>query len=315
VNNEQDNAMHGLPRITIVTPSYNQADFIEETIDSVLSQGYPNLQYIIIDGGSTDGSPEIISKYQPFLDYWTSEPDKGQADALNKGFAQADGDICAYLNSDDLLLPGCLMAVAALYLHTSFFWIHSRVLSGDSLWESALFQNDPGTFESFCAQQTFAQQGVFWALNSLPRPFFNPSLRFVMDHDFFIRLYRKHGPPISLERITAFFRQHPSSKTSTLEEVLHAERRRIGLCAADQSSPKLAMRIRKEIRRLDLKTASTKALRRIEESETRSAAMRESLGCFGYALADPLPFRDRVLWGTARQSLRLALQRKRKASK
>lgn len=297
------------PRITIVTPSYNQADFIEETIDSVLSQGYPNLQYVIIDGGSTDGTKDIILRYQAFLDYWISEPDQGQADALNKGFARADGDICAYLNSDDLLLPGCLNAVAALFSRTSFRWLHSRVLFGETLWESTLFQNHLSTFEAFCAQQTVAQQGVFWALDSLPRPFFNPALRFVMDHDFFIRLYREHGPPVSLERITAFFRQHPASKTSTLEDVLHAERRSIGLCAADLSSPRLAMRIRKEVRRLDLKVTSSSALIRIEAGVTRFDALRECLACIGYALHDPLPFRDRVLWGTVRRSLQLALQR------
>ncbi len=295
------------PRITIVTPSFNQADFIEETIDSVLSQDYPNLQYVVVDGGSTDGSPAIISRYQAFLDYWISEPDRGQADALNKGFSRANGEICAYLNSDDLLLPGCLKAVAAFFSRTSCQWLHSKVLSGESLWESELFQNDPSTFEAFCAQQTVAQQGVFWALGSLPRPFFNPSLRFVMDHEFFIRLYREHGPPASLERITAFFRQHPASKTSTLEDVLHSERRSIGHAAADLSAPGLAMRIRKEVRRVDLKVASSRALHRVEAAGSRSAALRESLTCIGCALVDPLPFKDRVLLGIARRSLQRAL--------
>ena len=302
--------MQGWPRITIVTPSYNQAEFIEGTIDSVLSQGYPNLQYIIIDGGSTDSSAKIISRHQAFLDYWISEPDQGQADALNKGFAKADGDICAYLNSDDLLLPGCLKSVAAFFLRTSFRWIHSRVLSGESLWESTLFENHPGTFESFCAQQTVAQQGVFWATKSIPRPFFNPSLRFVMDHEFFIRLYRDHGPPVSLERITAFFRQHPASKTSNLENVLYAERRSIALCEARLSSPRVAKRIRREVRRLGLKVTSSRALKRIEATELRSVSLRESLACIGCALVDPFPFKDRVLLGMARRSLKLALRRK-----
>jgi glycosyltransferase involved in cell wall biosynthesis len=100
------------PRISIVTPSFNQGQFIEETIRSVLLQGYPNLEYIIIDGGSTDGSIEIIKKYDERLAYWSSEADKGAAAGLNKGFRHATGEIFGYLNSDDIYLPGCLRRIA-----------------------------------------------------------------------------------------------------------------------------------------------------------------------------------------------------------
>lgn len=97
------------PRISIVTPSYNQGLFIEKTIRSVLLQGYPNLEYIIIDGGSKDNSVEIIKKYEPWLSYWISEKDQGQSDAINKGFAKTNGKILAWLNSDDYYLPNALM--------------------------------------------------------------------------------------------------------------------------------------------------------------------------------------------------------------
>lgn len=99
------------PRISIVTPSYNQADFLEETLRSVLLQGYPSLEYVVVDGGSDDGSVDIIEKYAPWLDRWESTPDRGQSHALNKGFEWVDGTIYAWLNSDDIYYPGALAAV------------------------------------------------------------------------------------------------------------------------------------------------------------------------------------------------------------
>lgn len=103
------------PRISLITPSFNQAAYLEETIRSVLLQGYPNLEYHIIDGGSTDGSVEIIRKYEPWLTSWVSEPDAGQSDAINKGFARCDGEIFNWLCSDDLLEPGALRQVALAF--------------------------------------------------------------------------------------------------------------------------------------------------------------------------------------------------------
>jgi glycosyltransferase involved in cell wall biosynthesis len=99
------------PKISIVTPSYNQGGFIEETLRSVLLQGYPNLEYIVIDGGSTDESVEIIRKYEKWLAYWASEPDKGQSQAINKGFNKSSGEIVSWLCSDDVYLPDILSIV------------------------------------------------------------------------------------------------------------------------------------------------------------------------------------------------------------
>lgn len=103
------------PKISVVTPSYNQGQFIEETIRSVLLQGYPNLEYIVIDGGSTDETVDILEKYDPWLDGWVSETDDGQSDAVNKGFRRATGDILAWLNSDDYYAPGALSAMAKAF--------------------------------------------------------------------------------------------------------------------------------------------------------------------------------------------------------
>jgi len=105
-----------LPKISIVTPSYNQGQYLEKTIRSVLDQHYPNLEYIIIDGGSTDKSVEIIRKYKSDLKYWVSEPDRGQSHAINKGFEHATGELFGWLNSDDYYMEGALQAVAELFV-------------------------------------------------------------------------------------------------------------------------------------------------------------------------------------------------------
>ncbi len=107
--------MNSYPKITVVTPNYNQAQFIEQTINSVLEQNYPNLEYIIIDGGSTDGSLEIIKKYADKLHYWISEKDKGMYDAINKGFSMGNGDIMCWINSDDILLKDSLINVSEIF--------------------------------------------------------------------------------------------------------------------------------------------------------------------------------------------------------
>ena len=103
------------PRISIVTPSFNQAATLEETIRSVLLQGYPNLEYIIIDGGSSDASREIIQKYEPWLTYWVSEPDRGQSHAINKGWRKSTGEILAWINSDDLYEKNALFSIADFF--------------------------------------------------------------------------------------------------------------------------------------------------------------------------------------------------------
>jgi glycosyltransferase involved in cell wall biosynthesis len=108
------------PRITVVTPSFNQADYLEETLRSVLLQGYPDLEYIVIDGGSTDGSVEIIERYAPWLAHWESEPDRGQSHAINKGFRRATGDVIAWLNSDDAYLESALQAVGELMASSEY---------------------------------------------------------------------------------------------------------------------------------------------------------------------------------------------------
>ena len=103
------------PSISIVTPSFNQGEFLEDTLKSVLAQAYPELEYIVVDGGSTDDSVDIIQRYAEQLDWWVSEADHGQSEAINKGFRQATGELIGWVNSDDLLMPGTLLKVAEAF--------------------------------------------------------------------------------------------------------------------------------------------------------------------------------------------------------
>ena len=119
------------PKISIVTPSYNQGQFIEETILSVLDQDYPDLEYLIIDGGSTDNTIDIIRKYSKHLTYWVSEPDRGQSHAINKGFAICTGEIFNWLNSDDLLLNNALSSVAEAYCSSEAEY---KIVVGNCIW-------------------------------------------------------------------------------------------------------------------------------------------------------------------------------------
>ena len=149
------------PRITIVTPTYNQGQFIEETIRSILLQNYPNLEYIIMDGGSTDDTVEIIKKYEPWISYWVSEKDKGQSDAINKGSARATGEIFNWINSDDCLTKGALKLVAGRFLDPDTLSLCGYALvhlegaaKSDSLFRTRLPGADLSTYLATCS---FAQ--------------------------------------------------------------------------------------------------------------------------------------------------------------
>lgn len=204
------------PKISIVTPSYNQGQYLEETIRSVLLQGYPNLEYIIMDGGSTDNSVEIIKKYEPWLTYWVSEKDKGQSDAINKGFRIATGDIMGWINSDDLLKPGALGFVAIqLSNHDKPAWMigASEIIDADGNKLRVREPGDPTMGKMiFWGKNWFPQQSTFWnrkmwkAAGSL-----DINLYYSMDFALWVAMF-EHNTPIIVPEILSAYRHHPEAK-------------------------------------------------------------------------------------------------------
>lgn len=215
-----------LPRLSIVTPSYNQGKFLEATIRSVLLQGYPNLEYIIIDGGSTDNSIDIIKKYENYLFYWQSQKDKGQADAVNQGLRRSNGEIIGWINSDDVYVKGTFhKIVKAFYNHPDCIVVHgNRILinnMGDVTGWMCLPPFDPETFTYNICSET-----VFWRRSAMQEVgFMNINLQFALDLEFFCRLY-KSGKFLKLNEYLGYFRCHPKNKSSTIYHIGQEEAQR-----------------------------------------------------------------------------------------
>lgn len=281
------------PKISIVTPNYNYGNFIEETIRSVLLQGYPNLEYIIIDGGSTDNSVEIIKKYESWISYWISEKDNGQSHALNKGFAIVDSQICTYINSDDIFLPNALSKVISAYTNNSEFkWIAFSVLCGQSLTNNRLWEPYAAKFPYFVVNQTFAQPGVFWMSDIQIKPWFDINRNINMDHKFFIENYLKFNAPlINLETI-AFFREHNNSKTCQPNDLWEREYLTLIDEVSQLVDKQTVLAVQKEQIRLKYTSQIAELLSRKNEGITEKlVTLNESIKII---VATPFVFRDRI---------------------
>lgn len=203
------------PKISIVTPSYNQAQFLERTILSVLNQNYPNLEYIIIDGGSTDRSVEIIKKYEKYLAYWVSEKDKGQSAAINKGFKKSTGEIIAWQNSDDIYIPEVFEYIAKLFNKKKY-----EIIMGDIILitkeDKAIRSLRYGPWPRFGLKNVgmlIANQSIFWTrelhIKCIP---IKENLHYDFDEDFFYRLVTNAKKIKHIPKLLGCFRIYAAAK-------------------------------------------------------------------------------------------------------
>ncbi len=208
------------PKVTIITPSYNQGYFTEETIRSVLLQGYSNLEYIIIDGGSSDDSVDIIKKYEPWLTYWVSEGDNGQSHAINKGWRKSTGDVLAYLNSDDTYEQGAIIhAVKYLQQYSDVDMVYSDVNLIDH--ESKIVRPFPAReydVERYIKDVRYfiPQQGVFFKRRVFDKiGYLDEKLQYRMDRDYFIRIGMS-GNVRKIPGCFSNFRTHANAKSTAI---------------------------------------------------------------------------------------------------
>lgn len=226
------------PKISIITPSYNQGQYLEETLRSVLLQGYPNLEFIVMDGGSTDASVDIIKKYQPWLSYWASEHDNGQTHAINKGLDFATGEIVAYLNSDDLYLPGALHEVASCFHGYQGDIVvgkrkpHSRAklfLIRPVWWKNVALKPYSSLYLfSKAVEGHIPQECVFWNFVRYRDLRLDESFHFSMDQWLYIHIFSGARAVYTTQEI-GYFRLHPDSKSSTSRSICKENMERLRL--------------------------------------------------------------------------------------
>jgi glycosyltransferase involved in cell wall biosynthesis len=217
------------PKISIVTPSYNQAQFIEETIRSVLLQGYPDLEYLVIDGGSTDGSVGIIRKYEKYLTYWVSEPDEGMYAAINKGLRMSHGDVLAYLNSDDRYFSWTLAVVAqALAGRPRVGFAFGDMLNISEGSDAAELRFYPPFRLGHIQRSGFlGQPTVFWRRSVFDQfGGFDESLKSIADCDYWMRIGERYHA-YKVNEVLAIERNHPHAKRLAQREALRRELRHV----------------------------------------------------------------------------------------
>lgn len=218
------------PKLTVVTPTYNQGQFIEKTIDSVLSQSYPNLEFIIIDGGSKDNTVKVIKKYEKHLTYWVSEPDRGQSHAINKGFGRATGELLTWLNSDDWYTPGALQKFADVFRqHPDAGMIVGAGRIVDQTGKVVYYKEptDPITLETlygWFSGGSFSQPSSMFSREAWAQcgPL-DEDEHITMDLDLWLKFARAGFRFVPLKELLSEALSHPDAKTTAFESLMRVE--------------------------------------------------------------------------------------------
>ncbi|MCD6569580.1 MAG: glycosyltransferase [Deltaproteobacteria bacterium] len=283
-------------KISIITPSYNQGRFLEETIQSVLTQNYPNIEYIIIDGGSTDGSIDMIHKYKKYLAYWLSEPDKGQSDAINKGWSKSTGDVLCWINADDLYKPEALKNVAEVFNENPNAIAvigagETYNITGNECLSRRPPQFDPYAMIKTCGSvpiqpSVFIKRNVYEEIGGL-----DVNLHYVMDWEYWIRigLYYRKDQIVRTPSILSINREWPATKTN-IGWQRSCEEHRIILYRLKDKIPDQAL----------IKAGIRSSYRKQADSALRNNMNRESIYYIAKSLSvDPLrhnPLRECILF-------------------
>lgn len=268
------------PLVSIITPSFNQAEYLEITIQSVINQDYPQIEYIVMDGGSTDGSVDILERYDAHIEYWRSEPDQGQADAINQGFRVAKGEIVAWINSDDVYMPGAVSeAVSALekipqvgMVYGDGIMVGSELEVLDKHYYPQLDLVDLLAFEVLLQPAVFMRKHVLDEVGYL-----DPTYNLILDHELWIRIANRY-PIKHISSFWALERTHHQAKTIALAEQFVEEAER--LIALAEESSQLASIVEENQHRITAGLGVFTARRLIDAKEHREALRRITAAIF-----------------------------------
>jgi GT2 family glycosyltransferase len=301
--------------VSIITPSYNQAPFLEQTIQSVLEQDYPSIEYIVVDGGSTDNSAEIIKKYADQLAYWISERDSGQAEAINKGFARANGEILAWLNSDDYYMRHTVSEVVRCFeQNPDVVMLYGDMLAVDGEGQTInVLHYKQLSLEDLLCFQIIGQPSVFFRRSALEKTgLLDPSFHFMLDHHLWIRLAQQ-GRILHIPQVWSAARYHPQAKNRARAAEFGREAFRVLDWAKKQ--PSLAKSVSRVKRRALASAYRYNARYLLDGGQTRSALMAWFRAFFIHpptALGRLNLFVSAILILTGLNSLREAILRRRK---
>ena len=263
-----------LPKITIVTPSFNQAHYLDATCRSIVSQEYPNLEWFVCDGGSKDNSVEVIKRYEPHIAWWVSEKDRGSSHALNKGYERATGDVFCYVNSDDTLEPGCLHYVAKQFADAKTDWVVG--------W-AKYFQDDgdewyyvPKPTErpiDWIVSNPVPQIASFWRTNVREKVgLFNEAVHWSFDYEYWLRMYFKAGVrPKIVRRCMGGFRLQPNSKTVSRPQNFALENEALLKEFVPMLPPEQRARLRHEQQKKKVRAVQDKAWFALKMGDAKTA--------------------------------------------